>query len=93
MSLEKIQPQHDAEISSFLQFVSKCHALLATYQDCSAALQLNPDLGKAYRIRGVANRKLGKYKEAKSDLAQAWFSDSFKMSYIIFIINHYKIYK
>ena len=40
-------------------------------QDCSAALQLNPDLGKAYRVRGIAHRKLGKYKVAKSDLAQA----------------------
>lgn len=44
---------------------------LAAIQDCSAALQLNPDLGKAYRVRGIAHRKLGKYKVAKSDLAQA----------------------
>ena len=40
-------------------------------QDCSAALALNPDLGKAYRVRGIALRKLGKYRDAKSDLAQA----------------------
>jgi len=43
---------------------------LAAIKDCSAALDLNPDLGKAYRVRGIAQRKLGKYKEAKSDLAQ-----------------------
>jgi len=44
---------------------------LAAIKDCTAALQANQDLGKAYRIRGVAYRKLGKYKEARKDLAQA----------------------
>ncbi len=47
--------------------------LASIHEDCSAALDLNPDLGKAYRVRGIAQRKLGKYKEAKSDLAQAGF--------------------
>ncbi|CAJ1328120.1 unnamed protein product [Effrenium voratum] len=48
---------------------------LAAIKDCSKALELNPDLGKAYRIRGIALRKLGKYKDAKSDLAQAQHLD------------------
>ena len=44
---------------------------MGAIKDCSAALELNPDLGKAYRVRGIALRKLGKYRDAKSDLAQA----------------------
>eukprot|EP00747_Dinoflagellata_sp_TGD_P079912 gnl/TRDRNA2_/TRDRNA2_160693_c0_seq2.p1 gnl/TRDRNA2_/TRDRNA2_160693_c0~~gnl/TRDRNA2_/TRDRNA2_160693_c0_seq2.p1 ORF type:complete len:387 (+),score=87.68 gnl/TRDRNA2_/TRDRNA2_160693_c0_seq2:68-1228(+) len=42
---------------------------LATVNDCTAALQLNPDCGKAFRIRGIANRHLGRWKEAHEDLA------------------------
>lgn len=44
---------------------------LAAIKDCAAALALNSDLGKAYRIRGIALRKLGRYREAKTDLDQA----------------------
>lgn len=40
----------------------------AAINDCSAALALNPDCGKAYRIRGVANRKLGRWEDAHRDL-------------------------
>ncbi|CAE7206372.1 unnamed protein product [Symbiodinium natans] len=44
---------------------------LAAIKDCGAALALNSDLGKAYRVRGIALRKLGRYREAKADLDQA----------------------
>eukprot|EP00930_Biecheleria_cincta_P097939 TRINITY_DN8961_c0_g2_i2.p1 TRINITY_DN8961_c0_g2~~TRINITY_DN8961_c0_g2_i2.p1 ORF type:complete len:726 (+),score=213.13 TRINITY_DN8961_c0_g2_i2:32-2179(+) len=44
---------------------------LAAIKDCSAAIRVNEDLGKAYRIRGIAYRKLGRYREARSDLVQA----------------------
>jgi len=44
---------------------------LAAIKDCAAALALNSDLGKAYRVRGIALRKLGRYREAKADLDQA----------------------
>jgi len=44
---------------------------LAAIKDCSAALALNEDMGKAYRIRGIANRKLGRYADAKKDLVLA----------------------
>lgn len=40
----------------------------AAISDCNAALALNPDCGKAYRIRGVANRKLGRWEDAHRDL-------------------------
>merc|ERR1712107_119403 len=42
----------------------------AAIRDCSAALEINPDLGKAYRIRGIAQRKLGRWAASKRDLAQ-----------------------
>lgn len=42
----------------------------AAIADCTAALAMNPDLGKAYRVRGIAHRKLGHWVEAKSDLAE-----------------------
>uniref|UniRef100_A0A7S1RJD7 Uncharacterized protein n=1 Tax=Alexandrium catenella TaxID=2925 RepID=A0A7S1RJD7_ALECA len=42
----------------------------AAIADCTAAVALNPDSGKAYRVRGIAHRKLGHWAEAKADLAQ-----------------------
>merc|ERR1719277_1058434 len=42
----------------------------AAIKDCSAALKLNPDLGKAYRVRGIAHRKLGRWQEAHRDLKE-----------------------
>mmetsp|Transcript_48355 Transcript_48355/g.87428 ORF Transcript_48355/g.87428 Transcript_48355/m.87428 type:complete len:258 (-) Transcript_48355:113-886(-) len=42
----------------------------AAIADCSAALEVNPDCGKAFRIRGVAQRKLGLWQAAQRDLTQ-----------------------
>merc|ERR1719491_1478716 len=42
----------------------------AAIRDCTAALEVNPDCGKAFRIRGVAHRRLGHWREAHNDLAQ-----------------------
>jgi len=42
----------------------------AAIRDCSAALEVNPDCGKAYRVRGVAHRRLGHWHAAHRDLAQ-----------------------
>merc|ERR1712046_292255 len=42
----------------------------AAIRDCTAALEINPDCGKAFRIRGIAHRRLGHWPEAHSDLAQ-----------------------
>ena len=44
---------------------------LAAIADCDAALGLNPDSAKAYRIRGLAFRGLQKWSKAHSDLANA----------------------
>merc|ERR1712129_79948 len=43
----------------------------ACIADCDAALEVNPDSAKAYRIRGKAHRKLGHWEEAHKDLATA----------------------
>lgn len=42
----------------------------AAIKDCTAALALNPDLGKAYRVRGISHRKLGRWDEAHHDLVE-----------------------
>lgn len=47
----------------------------ACIADCSAALQLNPDIGKAYRLRGKAHRRLGHWEEAHKDLSMAQHLD------------------
>merc|ERR1712232_698254 len=31
----------------------------AAIHDCTAAIEINPDSGKAYHVRGIAHRKLG----------------------------------
>lgn len=43
----------------------------AAIQDCSKALKLNTEMGKAFRVRGLAQRRLGKWIEASKDLATA----------------------
>jgi len=43
----------------------------ATINDCTRAIEINPDLGKAFRIRGIAYRKLGRWAEAHQDLGEA----------------------
>lgn len=40
----------------------------AAIRDCDAALRLNPDSAKAYKVRGKAYRYLGAYEKAKKDL-------------------------
>eukprot|EP00927_Polykrikos_kofoidii_P055460 TRINITY_DN49708_c0_g1_i1.p1 TRINITY_DN49708_c0_g1~~TRINITY_DN49708_c0_g1_i1.p1 ORF type:complete len:692 (+),score=151.54 TRINITY_DN49708_c0_g1_i1:124-2199(+) len=42
----------------------------AAIQDCSSALRINPDMAKAFRIRGIAHRRLARWREAHHDLAQ-----------------------
>jgi len=44
---------------------------LAAIADCDAALSLNPDSGKAYRIRGLAYRALQRWERSHADLAMA----------------------
>jgi suppressor of tumorigenicity protein 13 len=42
----------------------------AAILDCAAALEVNPECGKAYRIRGIAHRRLGRWEAAQKDLLQ-----------------------
>mmetsp|Transcript_83480 Transcript_83480/g.202442 ORF Transcript_83480/g.202442 Transcript_83480/m.202442 type:complete len:399 (-) Transcript_83480:114-1310(-) len=41
----------------------------ACISDCNAAIGVNPDSGKAYRIRGKAHRKLGHWEDAHKDIS------------------------
>lgn len=43
----------------------------AAIRDCTAALKINPSMAKAYRIRGIAHRKLGHWRKAHSDVNEA----------------------
>merc|ERR1711972_428067 len=43
----------------------------ACIADTTAAIEINPDSAKAYRIRGKAHRKLGHWEEAHKDLSTA----------------------
>lgn len=43
----------------------------AAIRDCSAALKMDANLVRAYRIRGLAHRKLGNYVKAHRDLSKA----------------------
>lgn len=62
--------------ASALLFARRAELLLklrrpkAAILDCSAALEVNPDCGKAFRIRGIAHRKLGRWEAASRDLVQ-----------------------
>jgi tetratricopeptide (TPR) repeat protein len=43
----------------------------AAIRDCSAAISVNPHILQAYRIRGIAHRKLGHWKKSHRDLSEA----------------------
>jgi suppressor of tumorigenicity protein 13 len=58
-------------ISKRAELLLKLKRPKAAASDASAALEINPDSGKAYKIRGKARRYLGDYEGAKADLDQA----------------------
>lgn len=43
----------------------------ACIEDCNEALKLNPDSGRAYRVRGIAYRRLQNWEMAHADLSTA----------------------
>ncbi|CAE7252047.1 TDX [Symbiodinium sp. CCMP2592] len=45
----------------------------AAIRDCTAALKINNHMVKAYRLRGMAHRRLGHWKKAYRDLTEAGF--------------------
>merc|ERR1712137_822278 len=57
------------------EFLMKLKRPCACISDCNAAIDINPDSGKAFRIRGKAHRCLGKWEEAHSDLSKAQMLD------------------
>jgi len=76
LALEKYTEALEAGGSTALLLSKRAELLLgqrrpcAAIRDCSAAIEHNPDCGKAYRVRGIAHRKLGNWEEAGYDLAQ-----------------------
>lgn len=76
LAIEKYTEAILSGASSALLLAKRAELLLqqlrprAAINDCNAALQANPDCGKAYRIRGIANRKLGRWEAAHADLSQ-----------------------
>merc|ERR1712087_359591 len=58
-------------ISKRAELLLKMKRPKAAASDASAALDINPDSGKAYKIRGKARRYIGDYEGAKADLDQA----------------------
>lgn len=65
-------------MSSFLQRSSNLFSALlklkkpvAAIQDCNKAISINPDSAQGYKFRGRANRLLGRWIEAHTDLAIA----------------------
>jgi len=62
------------EVASALVYAKRAELLLkdkrprAAISDCSVAIEVNPDCGKAYRIRGLASRRLGLWEQAQKDL-------------------------
>lgn len=61
--------------ASALLFVRRAELLLkqrrpnAAVRDCSAALEVNMDCGKAYRVRGMAHRRIGRWQAAHQDIS------------------------
>lgn len=43
----------------------------AAIRDCTAALKINGSMVKAFRVRGIAHRKLGHWRRAHSDVSEA----------------------
>ena len=52
----------------------------AAVRDCDAALKLNPDSAKSYKVRGKAKRLLGDYEAAVKDLGTGQNADFDEMS-------------
>ena len=54
--------------------------LLRAVRDCDAALKLNPDSAKSYKVRGKAKRLLGDYEAAVKDLGTGQNADFDEMT-------------
>lgn len=57
------------------EILLKLRRPVAAVRDADAALKVNPNLGRAFRVRGLAFRALQRWPEAHADLAQAQMID------------------
>lgn len=82
LALEKFTAAIEVGCASALLYSRRAQLLLklgrpkAAANDCTAALTMNPDSGKAFKIRARANAKLEKWEEAHAD-----FSAGLKIDY------------
>eukprot|EP00930_Biecheleria_cincta_P100808 TRINITY_DN92441_c0_g1_i1.p1 TRINITY_DN92441_c0_g1~~TRINITY_DN92441_c0_g1_i1.p1 ORF type:complete len:413 (+),score=91.22 TRINITY_DN92441_c0_g1_i1:40-1278(+) len=60
-----------AMLSTRAALLLKCKRPCAAVRDCTAAIQINASMVKAYRIRGMSHRRLGHWKKAHRDLTEA----------------------
>lgn len=56
-------------LSKRAELLLKLKRPCAAIRDCTDALEFNPDCGKAYRVRGLAHRRLANWQEAQRDLS------------------------
>lgn len=74
-ALEKYTEAIKIGNASAMMYAKRAEILLklkrpcACIADCTSALEINPDSGKAYRVRGKANRRLGRWEPAHEDLS------------------------
>merc|ERR1712137_162057 len=77
LALEKYTEAVMSGAASALVHAKRAELLLmdrrpcAAIADCTAAIRINPHCGKAFRVRGVAHRRMGEWAEAHRDLTQA----------------------
>ena len=57
------------------EILLKLRRPVAAIRDADVALKVNPNLGRAFRVRGLAHRALQRWPEAHVDLAQAQMID------------------
>lgn len=77
LALEKYTEAVMSGAASALVHAKRAELLLmdrrpcAAIADCTAAIRINPHCGKAFRVRGIAHRRMGEWAEAHRDLTQA----------------------
>ena len=74
------------------ELLLKLRRPVAAIRDCDNALSLNPDSGKAFRVRGLAHRALQKWERAHTDLANAQTIDFDEATEVVkrFVDEKYK---
>ena len=66
-----VGPELSLMYSRRAEVLLKLRRPVAAIRDADVALSLNPNLGRAFRVRGLARRSLQQWPESHDDLAQA----------------------